>query len=78
MAALVAFPSRLAHKSLGVLIGVLGLSLVNLARTVSLYYVGAFYPDLLDLSHLVVWQSLMIVFAILLWLLWARGAARHA
>jgi len=44
---------------------------------VSLYYVGVHWPGVLDSVHLLVWQSLLIVVAVALWLLWAGGITRR-
>ena len=61
LAAIVAYPSELRAKGVGLLMGAFGLFAVNLVRTVSLYYIGAAFPDLLDFAHLVMWQSLIII-----------------
>jgi exosortase/archaeosortase family protein len=69
--AVVAFPTRWTAKLIGVAIGLGGISLVNVVRLVSLYFIGVHWPGFLDLAHQLIWQSLLIVIAVALWLLWA-------
>jgi len=75
--AVLAFPASFLAKLLGVLLGATGIFLINLLRLGSLFYVGVHLPNLFDRMHLLVWQSLVIVLALFLWLLWARVVA-HA
>jgi len=48
---------------------------VNVVRLASLFYVGIHWPGILDVVHQLVWQSLVIVIAVSLWLLWAGRSA---
>ena len=77
LAAIVAYPSRLTAKGVGLVMGVFGLFALNQVRTVSLYYVGVAFPDLLEFAHLVMWQSLIVILAIMLWLFWAKRVVGH-
>lgn len=76
LAAVVAYPSRWRKKLVGAALGVPALLLVNLIRLVSLFYIGHWFPDAFETAHLLVWQSLIIFFTVLLWLLWAVRIAR--
>ena len=79
LSAVVAYPCRLKQKLAGMAIGIVVLYLINLVRIVSLFYVGAYYPDFLETAHLVLWQGLMILLALILWLFWAnRLTGEHA
>ena len=69
--AVVAFPTGWRSKLIGVGIGLGGITLLNIVRLVSLYYIGVHLPGFLDPAHQLVWQSVLIVFAVALWLLWA-------
>ena len=73
--AVIAFPTNWLSKLLGVGIGILGIFTVNIIRLASLYAVGIYWPAILDQVHQLVWQSLLIVFAVALWLIWASRAA---
>jgi exosortase/archaeosortase family protein len=61
---------------LGIAIGIVALFALNLVRTVSLFYIGAHFPDFLDTAHVLIWQSVMILAAIALWLFWVEKLAR--
>jgi len=75
--AVLAFPATSLAKLTGVILGATGIFLINLMRLGSLFYVGVHFPNLFDRMHLLVWQSLVIVLALFLWLFWARVVA-HA
>ena len=75
-AAVLAFPSRIKEKALGLLLGLLGIFIVNEIRLVSLFYIGSYVPSIFSTTHLLVWQSLMILLAIGLWLLWVYKYVR--
>ena len=75
LSAILAYPSRLQAKALGVVFGFPAIFLINQVRMVSLFYIGAFFPDFLDVAHFVVWQSLIIFSAVVLWLLWVEKFA---
>lgn len=76
--AVLAYPSSARHKVIGISLGVLGLYAVNLVRTASLFFVGAHFPGFFDTAHYLVWQSLMIMVAIVFWLLWVSRLAHVA
>lgn len=77
MGAVLAYPSALRAKSLGWLLGLLVLTAVNLVRIMSLFWIGSAFPRYLDIAHLLVWQTAMILLAIVLWLFWVERIA-HA
>jgi exosortase/archaeosortase family protein len=74
LAAVAAFPASWRARLAGAGIGLAGLFVLNVVRLASLYYVGLYWPSALDLIHQLVWQSLVIAFAVALWLLWAGRA----
>ena len=81
LSAVLALPSPIKQKLYGVLLGIAGILAFNWVRIVTLLLIGAYLPDALDFMHLVVWRSLLIFFALFLWLRWANGIAprpRHA
>jgi exosortase H (IPTLxxWG-CTERM-specific) len=73
-----AFPSRWADRLLGIAVGFLAIQVVNVIRVVSLFYVGVFKPEWFATSHVFVWQSIVIVFAVVLWLIWVHRYALPA
>jgi len=82
LVAVLVFPTAWKAKLLGGILGIGGIAVVNVIRLVTLYYVGVHWPAALDAVHQLVWQSLLILSAVALWLLWAgriaerRGAER--
>jgi exosortase/archaeosortase family protein len=70
MGAILAYPSPMKSKGIGLLLGLVVLTGVNVIRIMSLFWIGANYPEYLDVAHLLVWQSIIILLAIVLWLFW--------
>jgi exosortase H (IPTLxxWG-CTERM-specific) len=78
-AAVLAFPASSRARMLGLATGLIALQVVNQARIVSLFYVGVFLPRYFNEAHILVWQSVVILSGVCLWLLWAHrygGTAR--
>ena len=71
----IAFPASLRAKALGVLGGLAAIQAINMVRIISLFYIGVFFPSLFNSSHIFIWQSIVILFGVTLWLLWARRFA---
>lgn len=70
-----AFPASWRRKLVGILVGFAAIQVFNVVRVVSLFYVGVLRPQWFSVSHVFVWQSLVIVFGVVLWLVWARWYA---
>ena len=75
-AAVFASPVSFWLKIPGVVVGALALLLINLARLVSLFFVGIYFPAAFDLIHMDVWQAAFIVLAICFWAIWVQWATR--
>lgn len=77
LAAVLAFPAAWGARLAGLALGVLAIQLINLVRVVALFLTGVYFPSLFDSSHTVIWQSIVILSGVLLWIFWAhRFAAR--
>ena len=65
---------------LGAVLGLVVLTVVNLFRIMSLFWIGMAYPEYLNVAHLLVWQTAIILLAIVLWLFWVErfAGARHS
>lgn len=72
LAAVVAFPAPWKSRLLGLALGIVAIQAVNLVRVVALYLTGAYFPAWFDASHTVVWQTVVILFSVLLWIVWAN------
>ena len=76
LAAVLAYPASLASKAAGMALGVLAIGGLNLVRLVSLFYVGTYMPQHLDVAHLVIWQGVMVLSVVMLWLYWVQRSGR--
>jgi exosortase H (IPTLxxWG-CTERM-specific) len=73
LSAIIAYPSRIREKLIGVLIGIPALFAFNQVRLISLFLLGRKYPTVFEEVHVYVWQPIVIIFAILVWDFWARN-----
>ncbi len=71
-AGVMAFPAPWNRRLLGVLVGSVFLSGMNLVRIASLYLLGARKSSLLDSFHLWCWPAFFIICSLALWVLWLR------
>lgn len=78
MSAVLAFPASWRSRLAGLGIGLVAIQGINLVRVVALFLTGAYLPSLFDASHTVIWQTLVILSGVLLWLLWASRFALPA
>jgi exosortase H (IPTLxxWG-CTERM-specific) len=72
LSAVLAFPAPWRSRLNGLALGFFAIQAINLVRVVSLYLTGAYLPRLFDASHTVIWQSVVILFGVLLWVFWAH------
>jgi exosortase H (IPTLxxWG-CTERM-specific) len=72
LAAVLAFPAPWRSRIAGLVLGILAIQVVNLIRVVALFLTGAYFPKLFDTSHTVIWQTVVILFGVLLWIFWAN------
>jgi len=75
LSAVIAYPCRMRAKLIGVAIGIPGIFLLNVIRLVTLFYIGLYLPRFAERAHLLVWQSLMILLSLVLWLFWVERFA---
>jgi exosortase H (IPTLxxWG-CTERM-specific) len=73
LAAVVAFPARWHDKLLGLAVGIVAVQALNIVRVVSLYYLGQWRLDVFHFAHAYLWQGLIMLDVLVVWLLWARG-----
>jgi len=78
LSGILAYPAPRRAKLVGVVAGLSIIQIVNLIRIVSLYYIGALMPEFFNASHIVVWQSMVILTGVALWIVWARWATATA
>ena len=73
IAAILAFPAPWRHKVLGVAIGILAVQSVNILRIISLFYLGQWRMDAFEFAHLYLWQALIMLDVLVVWLIWVRA-----
>jgi exosortase H (IPTLxxWG-CTERM-specific) len=72
LAAVFAFPSTFTQKLAGFIAGFVAIHALNVVRIISLFYIGKHSKLWFDWFHLYVWQALIIIDALVVWLLWLR------
>jgi exosortase H (IPTLxxWG-CTERM-specific) len=82
-AAIFAFPAPFKHKLAGFAVGFLAIQGLNLVRIISLFYLGQWetgkcipgqecHTVWFEWFHLYLWQALIIIDALVVWLFWLR------
>lgn len=82
-AAIVAFPAPWKLKAYGLAIGTLAIQLLNLARFISLFYIGQYSATWFEFAHAYLWETLLILDTMVVFWLWVgrvsrSGVLRHA
>ncbi|MBK6727731.1 MAG: exosortase H [Xanthomonadales bacterium] len=86
-AAIFAFPAPWKHRLLGFLAGFVAIQALNLVRIISLFYLGEWetakcipgeecHRVWFEWFHLYLWQALIILDALVVWLVWLRYLPR--
>ena len=71
-AAIFAFPAPFKNKLIGFAIGFVAIQALNLVRIISLFYMGQWSITWFEWFHLYLWQALIILDALVVWLIWLR------
>ena len=77
IAGMLAFPANGKLKVTGIAIGVAAIQAANLLRVITLYYLGKWNMDVFEFAHLYLWQALIMLDVLIVWLLWMRAVARR-
>ena len=77
VSAIMAFPSPWKHKLVGIGIGFVAIQSLNLVRIISLFYLGQWNKVWFDWFHLYLWQALIVLDALAVWLIWLRYLPRR-
>jgi exosortase H (IPTLxxWG-CTERM-specific) len=78
IAAMLSFPAPWKRRLLGLAIGVVAVQGLNIIRVISLFYLGQWNFDAFDFAHRYVWQALIMLDVLIVWLLWVRTLPRAA
>ena len=71
-AAIFAFPAPFKNKLIGFAIGFVAIQALNLVRIISLFYLGQWSMVWFEWFHLYLWQAMIILDALVVWLIWLR------
>ena len=71
VAAILAFPAGPLAKAMGILGGFILLEVINILRIVSLAWLGAHHPQVFQMFHVAVWQTVIIIVSVGIFLLWS-------
>ena len=71
-AAILASRAPWRHKLFGIGLGIFIVQALNLVRIISLFYLGQWNTKLFEWAHLYLWQTLIMIDVLILWLLWLR------
>jgi exosortase H (IPTLxxWG-CTERM-specific) len=77
VSAMLAFPAPWKHKLAGIGLGFLAIQAMNLVRLISLFYLGQWNRVWFDWFHLYLWQALIVLDALVVFLLWLRWLPRE-
>jgi exosortase H (IPTLxxWG-CTERM-specific) len=72
VSAILAFPAPWKHRILGLVFGFLAIQVLNLVRIVSLFYLGMWSPVWFKWFHEYLWQALIVLDALIVFLVWLR------
>jgi exosortase H (IPTLxxWG-CTERM-specific) len=72
VSAMLAFPAPWKHKLVGIGLGFVAIQLLNLVRIISLFYLGQWNRMWFDWFHLYLWQALIVLDALVVFLIWLR------
>ncbi len=78
IAGIVAFPAPWRYKVAGIVVGIAAVQGANLLRIISLYYLGKWNTAVFDFAHLYLWQALIMLDVLIVWLLWTRAVSRES
>ncbi|RZJ06816.1 MAG: exosortase H [Haliea sp.] len=75
-AALVAYPAAWRLRLAGLVAGCIAIQLLNLVRIISLYYLAQWSKPAFEFAHLYLWQALIMLDVLVVWLVWLRWVTR--
>ena len=76
IAAMCAFPAGWQQKLVGLACGILAVQGLNIVRVISLFYLGQWDMQMFEWAHLYVWQALIMLDVLVVWLVWVRMLPR--
>lgn len=78
VAAMLAFRASWKAKIAGIITGLAAVQALNVVSVVSLFYIGQWSPRAFEWAHLYLWQALIMLDVLIVWLLWLRWVSASA
>jgi len=72
IAAMLAFPAPWKHRMIGIAAGLAAVQALNVVRVITLFYLGQWSLQLFAWAHLYLWQALIMLDVLVVWLVWIR------
>jgi exosortase H (IPTLxxWG-CTERM-specific) len=72
--AMLAFPAPWGRRLVGIALGGIAIQALNIVRIVSLFYLSRWSAAWFEWAHLYLWQPLIMVDVLIVWLVWLRWA----
>jgi exosortase H (IPTLxxWG-CTERM-specific) len=69
---MLAFPAPWKHRVIGILAGLSAVQVLNIVRVISLFYLGQWNMTVFEWAHLYLWQALIMLDVLIVWLVWIR------
>ena len=75
--AMIAFPATMRSRLTGLLVASVAVQILNLIRVGSLVWLGEHHREAFEIVHVAVWQTLLIVAALAMFLFWSLKFAER-
>lgn len=76
-AAVLAYPASWRMRLAGIAFGFIAIQAANVLRVITLFYLAKYSEPMFNFAHLYLWQALIMLDVLIVWLLWVRQVARH-
>lgn len=70
--AIIVFPAPWKHKLYGIGVSFLAVQSLNLIRIITLFYLGQWDYKIFEWAHLYIWEALIMLDVLVLFLIWVR------
>ena len=77
IAAILAFPASWGRKLAGLAAGIVAVQGLNVVRVISLFYLGQWDFQVFEWAHLYLWQALIMLDVLVVFLIWVRTLPRE-
>jgi len=77
VAAIVAYPANWRARLIAIGLGFLAIQIMNLARIISLFYLGNWNMDIFSWIHLYLWPSLIMLDVLIVFIVYLRYLSDH-